>query len=118
MTDLRDDDALARRFAALRGADARRTPSFERTLADATRPRRAIRRPLVFALAGTAAAAIVAAFWLVQPAAPPVRGPSDPVATALPQEMPTDFLLETASLDATRDAPALNAPVNDEVPFL
>ena len=113
MTDPRDDEDLRRRFVALRGADAKRAPSFDATLARAP-----VRRApwLVPLAAGAAIAAAAIGAWLAQPAVAPSPPPA--VATDLPGEMPTDFLLGSAALDATRETPTLRAPANDEVPFL
>ena len=113
MTDPRDDEDLRRRFEALRRADAARAPSFDATLARAP----ARRTPWLVPLAAGAALAVAAiGAWLMRPAVAPSPPPA--VATDLPGEMPTDFLLRSAALDATRDTPALRAPENDEVPFL
>lgn len=113
MTDPRDDEDLRPRFHALRRADAARTPSFDSTLARVP----ARRTPWLVPLAAGAAIAVAAiGAWLMRPAIAPLPAPA--VATGLPGEMPTDFLLRSAALDAARDTPALRAPANDEVPFL
>ena len=113
MTEPREDEDLRRRFDALRRADATRAPSFDATLGRAP----ARRRPWLVPLAAGAALAVAAiGVWLMRPAIAPPPAPA--VATGLPGEMPTDFRLRSAALDATRDTPALRAPENDEVPFL
>lgn len=114
MTDDRqdDDDALRAAFAALRGADTERAPSFAALLAG---DRVAGRRSLAPLLGGAlAAAALLASVALgVFAGRPPTAVPAGDIGgwTA-----PTDFLLRTPGsevldtvprIGATRDVPTL-----------
>ncbi len=111
-----DDDALRRRFRALRDADRARAPAFDAIAATARAPRRAPSRARTrWLLAGAAAAAVaLTAGVAARRAATAERWVAAGAAIAR-WRAPTDALLPTSGRELLAAPPTLGASVLDAI---